>query len=74
MTLAMKLLQVNGQNELCRGPPWLGLPRWSRNACRGPKLPCKRSRLRKSLEQFSQQADALRSKIVATKEGGAIYR
>jgi hypothetical protein len=28
--------------------------------------------LRKNLEQLSQQADALRSKIVATKEGGAI--
>jgi hypothetical protein len=28
--------------------------------------------LRTSLEQFSQQVDALRSNIVATKEGGAI--
>ena len=28
--------------------------------------------LRKNLDQLSQQADALRSKIVATKEGGAI--
>ncbi len=40
-------------------------------AARAAKLPAN-DPLRKSLEQFSQQADALRSKIVATKEGGAI--
>lgn len=38
---------------------------------RAAKLPAK-DPLRTSLEQFSRQVDALRSKIVATKEGGAI--
>jgi photosystem II stability/assembly factor-like uncharacterized protein len=38
---------------------------------RTAKLPAKDA-LRNSLQQFSQQVDALRSKIVATKEGGAI--
>jgi hypothetical protein len=38
---------------------------------RATKLPAN-DPLHKSLEQFSQQSDALRSKIVATKEGGAI--
>ena len=38
---------------------------------RAAKLPAN-DPVRKSLEQLSQQADALRSKIVATKEGGAI--
>ena len=40
-------------------------------ASRAGKLPAN-DPLRKSLEHVSQQADALRSKIVATKEGGAI--
>ncbi|HZI55549.1 MAG TPA: sialidase [Verrucomicrobiae bacterium] len=38
---------------------------------RAAKLPASDS-LHSSLQQFSQQVDALRSKIVATKEGGAI--
>jgi photosystem II stability/assembly factor-like uncharacterized protein len=38
---------------------------------RAAKLPANDA-LRASLQQFSQQVDALRSKIVATKEGGAI--
>jgi photosystem II stability/assembly factor-like uncharacterized protein len=38
---------------------------------RTAKLPANDS-LRNGLQQFSQQVDALRSKIVATKEGGAI--
>ncbi len=40
-------------------------------AMRSAKLPAN-DPVRKSLEQVSQKADALRSKIVATKEGGAI--
>src|SRR5262249_10404428 len=40
-------------------------------SARTTKLPAKDS-LRTSLQQLSQQVDALRSKIVATKEGGAI--
>jgi photosystem II stability/assembly factor-like uncharacterized protein len=44
-----------------------------RNAAtaRAAKLPANDA-LRASLQQFSEQVDALRSKIVATKEGGAI--
>jgi hypothetical protein len=38
---------------------------------RAAKLPAK-DPLRTSVQEFSQQVDALRSKIVATKEGGAI--
>jgi photosystem II stability/assembly factor-like uncharacterized protein len=38
---------------------------------RGAKLPAN-DKLRQSLDQLAQQVDALRSKIVATKEGGAI--
>ena len=40
-------------------------------AARAAKLPANDA-LRNTLQQFSQQVDALRSKIVATKEGGAI--
>jgi hypothetical protein len=40
-------------------------------AARVAKLPAS-DPLRKSLQQLSEQADAVRSKIVATKEGGAI--
>jgi hypothetical protein len=40
-------------------------------AARAAKLPASDA-LRTSVQQFSQQVDALRSKIVATKEGGAI--
>jgi photosystem II stability/assembly factor-like uncharacterized protein len=40
-------------------------------AARAAKLTAK-DPLRNTLQQFSQQVDALRSKIVATKEGGAI--
>ena len=40
-------------------------------AARAAKLP-ENDALRNSVRQFSQQVDALRSKIVATKEGGAI--
>jgi photosystem II stability/assembly factor-like uncharacterized protein len=40
-------------------------------AARAAKLPAK-DPLRGNVQQFSQQVDALRSKIVATKEGGAI--
>jgi photosystem II stability/assembly factor-like uncharacterized protein len=40
-------------------------------AARAAKLPAKDT-LRGNVQQFSQQVDALRSKIVATKEGGAI--
>ncbi|HWS16945.1 MAG TPA: hypothetical protein VN223_02980, partial [Candidatus Elarobacter sp.] len=40
-------------------------------AARAAKLPAK-DPLRASVQQLSQQVDALRSKIVATKEGGAI--
>jgi hypothetical protein len=40
-------------------------------AARAAKLPANDA-LRTSVQQFSQQVDALRSKIVATKEGGAI--
>src|SRR5262249_8734139 len=40
-------------------------------AARAAKLPAN-DKLRTSLQQLSQQVDALRSKIVATKEGGAI--
>ena len=38
---------------------------------RAAKLPAK-DPLRTSVQEFSQQVDTLRSKIVATKEGGAI--
>jgi hypothetical protein len=38
---------------------------------RGAKLPAN-DKLRQNLDQLAQQVDALRSKIVATKEGGAI--